>query len=1237
MRRWINNRGPADLISLAIVLISLLSCVSYWWFQELGHQQLIAEARVRNDRRALQLSAAVGEQADALVRGFDLAARLLREVYVDSPKFFDPTVRAVLGAYPRDALNLIAVFDAQGYLAYSSDGQTERVYFGDREHFRVHADGGQDRLHISKPLQGRLSHHWVIVMTRPIYREGRFAGVIALSLRPEYLGRNLAALNVSPGDSISLLRSDGAFLARNFLLDQALGRSVRPGRPFLTAKPGESGIFRAISTLENVPRVFGWHRLAAWPLVVVAGLNEPATMAVLESSFQATRARSAAGIGLVLVFSLGIAYLLSSLAWRKRELEISEERYRTIFANAPLGLFRSTIEGRFLEVNPALAAILGYETPEEVIQGVRSIGDEIYMHPGDRKKVIAGLLGGIEASQHVDRFRRKDGSEFTGSLYLKLVRNAAGQPSHLDGIIEDITERRQAEQERATHLHFLESMDRVNRAIQGAADLNQMMSEVLDAVIEIFDADRAFLLYPCDPDAAAWTVPMERAKPAFPGVLALGIGEIPTDSSVAESFRILLAADGPVRFGPGTTHELLEETAQRFGIKAFLSMALRPKLGKAWQFGLHACAYPREWTAEEERLFQEIGRRLADALTVFLSQRDLRESEARYRRIVSTAEEGIWVLGEDFLTTFVNARMAGMLAYNPEEMKGRGMPDFMFEEDVPDHLKRMERRRAGVSEQYERRFRRKDGDTVWALGSATPVFDEDGRFSGSFAMFTDITERKRAEDELRLYKDQLEETVEKRTAELRLARDAAEAANKAKSAFLANMSHELRTPLNAILGFSAMLRRDPETPESQRDTLDIINRSGDHLLMLINDVLEIAKIEAGRLRGESAPFDFGGMVRDVADMMRMRAEEKGLRLLLEQASAVPRFITGDETRLRQVLVNLVGNAVKFTESGGVTIRTGVKPNAPDHLVVEIEDSGPGISAEDQKRLFKPFVQLGEVATQKGTGLGLAISRQYMQLMGGSIGVTSAPGKGSIFRIELPLERASQNDVGAVTEPAPAAKVIGLAPGTPRYRILIAEDQPEGQLLLSELMTNIGLETRIAANGDECVKLFQEWRPHLIWMDRRMPVMDGARATRIIRELPGGKEVKIVAVTASVFQEQRQEMLDAGMDDFVRKPYRLDEIYDSLARQLGVRYVYEQGAEAPPQEAPQRLTAAMLDVLPREKREQLRLALTSLDAERIRAVINEIGAIDAALGRTLSRYANNFDYPAILDALALETQ
>ncbi|MFH0976296.1 MAG: ATP-binding protein [Spirochaetota bacterium] len=387
------------------------------------------------------------------------------------------------------------------------------------------------------------------------------------------------------------------------------------------------------------------------------------------------------------------------------------------------------------------------------------------------------------------------------------------------------------------------------------------------------------------------------------------------------------------------------------------------------------------------------------------------------------------------------------------------------------------------------------------------------------------------------------------------AQEAAEKANQAKSIFLSNMSHELRTPLNAILGFSALMRDDDNLSEDQCKTLDIINRSGEHLLNLINDVLDMAKIESGNIAVETEPFDLGEMILDIAELMRIRAEEKGLSLLLDQSSEFPRFVRADSAKLRQVLINLIGNAVKFTEEGGILLRLKSRPIDKSNdclLIIEVEDTGIGIEIKDQKQIFDPFVQLGKQVNQKGTGLGLAITQRHIEMMRGSISVESASGKGSCFHIELPVARAQGNDIRA---PKIKRRIIGIASGQPEYRILIVEDRMENWLLLRRLLEGIGFQVRVAENGAAGIETYLLWHPHLIWMDVRMPVMDGLEATQRIRKSEGGNEVKIIALSASVFQEERNRVLSAGMDDFVRKPYRAEEIFDCMTRNLGVNYIY----------------------------------------------------------------------------------
>lgn len=577
----------------------------------------------------------------------------------------------------------------------------------------------------------------------------------------------------------------------------------------------------------------------------------------------------------------------------------------------------------------------------------------------------------------------------------------------------------------------------------------------------------------------------------------------------------------------------------------------------------------------------------------------------------------------------LNPAWEGVLGFSAEELLAQKFLDFVHPDDLQNTLAAI----SVLKSQHEvlnfaNRYRCKDGSYRWLEWRSAP--------SGNliYAAARDISERIKTEQQLRHYKDHLEEQIQERTIELSLSRDAAEAANKAKSIFLANMSHELRTPLNAILGFSSIMRKDPSLPDSQRENLDIINRSGEHLLTLINDVLEMAKIEAGRMQLENQSFDLGNLVRDIIDMMQIRAAEKNLLLLLAQSSDFPRYVTGDEAKIRQVLVNLVGNAIKFTSQGGVTVRLGVQKNSVSHLIIEVEDTGLGIKPKDLPVIFEPFVQVGEDSSNKGTGLGLTITRQFVELMNGAITVTSTPNKGSLFRVVLPLLPAFIADI-PVSQNNESANITGLADNQPQYRILIAEDQKENQLLLGKLMEALNLPVKIAEDGEQAVALFQSWQPDLIWMDRRMPVMDGMEATRFIRQLPNGKEVKIIAVTASAFTEQRAEMLAVGMDDFVRKPYRSNEIYDCLSRQLGLSYSYTD-TKVTAETKSIRLMPEMLAALPLELRQQLYNTLESLDCDQIEAVIEKISAQNSSLSKLLMRLANNYDYSTILKALESAT-
>jgi signal transduction histidine kinase/CheY-like chemotaxis protein len=498
------------------------------------------------------------------------------------------------------------------------------------------------------------------------------------------------------------------------------------------------------------------------------------------------------------------------------------------------------------------------------------------------------------------------------------------------------------------------------------------------------------------------------------------------------------------------------------------------------------------------------------------------------------------------------------------------------------------------------------------------------------------------QDALRMANDGLERRVAERTRQLAEAKDAADAANKAKSAFLANMSHEIRTPMNAILGFSQLMLRTPTLTPLQNQYLATINRSGEHLLALINDVLAMSKIEAGRMTLNPTTFDLHALLADVESMFRLRIEAKQLRFSVVPSIEVPRLMVTDEAKLREVLINLLGNAVKFTDKGHIALRAWAEGNSERdrRLLFEVEDTGVGISGEEIRRLFEQFEQT-QSGRQSGTGsgLGLAISREFVRLMGGDLTVRSQAGEGSIFQFSIPLAQGNEGDSDFSKKNAVPRRVLSLRPGKTPWRVLVVDDVEDNRVLLAQMAGAVGFETRQALNGAEGLEQFAAWRPHLILMDKRMPVMDGHQAINRIRAGAGGQEVKIIILTASAFEENCQEALAAGADDFLGKPFRESELFGKIQALLGVQYDY---ADPVPDETasalgnpPASLSGRAADRLPLELSVELREATLGVDVDRMLELIDQAANHDAQLGEELRGLVEQFEYKKLLQLLTPE--
>ena len=470
--------------------------------------------------------------------------------------------------------------------------------------------------------------------------------------------------------------------------------------------------------------------------------------------------------------------------------------------------------------------------------------------------------------------------------------------------------------------------------------------------------------------------------------------------------------------------------------------------------------------------------------------------------------------------------------------------------------------------------------------------------------------------------------------ELKKSKIAADAANRSKSVFLANMSHEIRTPMNAILGFAQVMQRDTSLSSDSRDYLGIINRSGEHLLALINDILELSKIEVGRATCNASTFDLHKLIADIEMMLLIRAKSKRLYLLVEKVETVPRWVVGDEGKLRQILINILGNAVKFTDEGGVSLRFGAKTVSREKIELrfEVEDTGPGIPEEDFENLFKAFEQASSGIKKGGTGLGLAICKGFLQMMDGAIEVGSTVGKGSIFLFTLPVMIGVEGD--AERQPQ-SKKVLGLMPGQEEIRILIVDDIQINRLLLANLFMSVAFTIREAGNGAEAVTIFQDWHPRIILMDVSMPVMDGYEATRAIKRMEGGGQTTIIAITASAFQEDRQRILEAGADGYLAKPFKEWDLFETIRQLTDIRYVYDEDA---PEEEQDSLDAVsdwsdQIAALPSDLRNECIAAAETADVFRLQDLFAEMAKINPAIVRELDQYASAYEFEKIVEILS----
>lgn len=604
------------------------------------------------------------------------------------------------------------------------------------------------------------------------------------------------------------------------------------------------------------------------------------------------------------------------------------------------------------------------------------------------------------------------------------------------------------------------------------------------------------------------------------------------------------------------------------------------------------------------------------------AERALRESDERLQSILDNSPACIYIKDTNGCFRLVNRKFEKLFHVDRDSIIGLSGFDICSREIAEAwHQNDEEVLRLGRAIQVEEEACHDDGLHSY-LSLKFPLLSTKGKIYAVCGISSDITARKQAE------------------LLLQQAKESAESANRAKSLFLANMSHELRTPLNVIHGFSQLMLRDSSLSHSSKMHLKAINSSGDHLLALINDVLEVSKIETGCLNLTQGVFDLYSLLDDLGEMFRMRGEQKRLYFTIEKQEVLPRFLVGDVRKLRQVLINLIGNAIKFTDVGGVTLRVLATvdrlPVATQEcarqwiLTFEAEDTGIGIMHQEMDKLFQPFEQTMSGKSKGGTGLGLKISREYMCLMGGDLVARSVFGRGSLFTASCRLDESQQDCVERTDE---IRRVLGVTPDSGSKTILVVDDKEISRRFVVELLTFVGFKTLEAANGEEALAVCSNEKPDLVLMDMRLPVMDGYEATKSLKARPAGERIPVIAVSASAFEEERNDILMAGADEFISKPFRESELFAAIKRLLGIEYRYaEETADVADTTESVTLTPHDLQPLPDELREELRQALITLHVGAIRDVIARIYAFDAHVGMVMERMEKQYQFELLLDLL-----
>lgn len=774
----------------------------------------------------------------------------------------------------------------------------------------------------------------------------------------------------------------------------------------------------------------------------------------------------------------------------EQALRQSQERIHNFFELPLIGMAIVSPSTRsWIEINDKLCDMFGYS--REQLRSKK--WHELIPHDelvSNKKQFKQMLVGKSDGYTLDSQLICENGKLVDVSLSVRCVRDASGKVDYVVALIQDIRVRKHAELLLQGYSQELEQQ--VRERTEALKQAKERVTTVLDSL-----------------SSAVYVVDMQTDTVLF------------VNKYARKNF------DSSMLSKNATDNKLVTKNGQPT---------------KVYTWGYQDSVHNSWFLVQERAIMWDDGRLVRLSVFADITQHKralekLWDSENRLQAIFDNAAAGIMLANAKGSFTQCNSKWLEMTGYNANEIKNLTYLDITHPDDVDisrQHFEPLTRNEIG-SYHIEKRFIRKDGSVFWADASVTVNRDQNEAFDAVIGVMVDISKRKQIE------------------AKLQEAKEVAEAANRAKSSFLANMSHELRTPLNAILGYTQILNReDSLLCDKYREGIGIIERSGNYLLTLIDDILDLSKIEAGKIELYPNDFNFSVFIQDITEIFAIRAKQKGITFIYQPLSRLPVGIHADEKRLRQIIINLLGNAVKFTEQGSVVLNVGLQNGK---ILFQVEDTGIGIASDELKKIFSPFQQVGDSNYRaQGTGLGLSITKKLVKMMGGELHVDSVLGQGSRFWTVLLLPEGQ-----AQSGQTEASVIIGyktpFEKGTNEFlKILVIDDRLENCILLEELLTPLGFEVMKACNGIEGLDKVRECQPDLIILDLIMPLMDGLEFCRQLRQ--NDANTVVIATSASVFDSNRKDSFKAGCNDFLPKPIRAEELLEYLQRYLDLEWIYE---------------------------------------------------------------------------------